>query len=347
VLFGSARRDGERVEVTVQMARTDSGTLLWSERFDYDRPADWNWVRDVSRRVAAALDVKLGESAFDPVRRDAGNSTAMDEWMRGAYLRRRVRTHDDLLEARRHLEAAVAADPRSVNALAELADTHMQELLMRWSPSRTESLAAVRDFAARAIALEPDHALALWTLGNAAAFSGDFDTALDYLRRSLQRNPNSYQAHRDMAGLLYWMVRLDEVPPHAEMALRLGPMDLANVAKAHSILGYTQMIQGRDEDAYRSLRLSVQASPLFPGARTGLIAAAALTGRMEEAHRLVAELMHDRPDMTIAGLSRAGIVRNAAFIAAHARYLEGMRLAGLPEGAPALGTASAPEPNRK
>ena len=58
VLFGSARRDGQHIQVIAQMARTDNGALLWSERFDYERPADWNWARDVSRRVAAALDVK-------------------------------------------------------------------------------------------------------------------------------------------------------------------------------------------------------------------------------------------------------------------------------------------------
>jgi DNA-binding winged helix-turn-helix (wHTH) protein/TolB-like protein/Tfp pilus assembly protein PilF len=341
VLFGAARRDGDRIQVTAQMARTDNGALLWSERFTYDRPADWNWVRDVSRRVVAALDVKLGEAAFESVRRDARNGTAIDEWMQGAYLRRRVHSREDLLEARRHFEAAVAADPQSVNALAALAATHLSELVYRWSPSRDESLAAARELASRAIALDPNHAVALSILGDVAAFSSDFDTALDYLRRALQRNPNSYQAHRDMAGAMYWSVRLDQVAPYAEMALRLGPTDPENVAIAYSILGYTEMIQGHDEDAYRSLRLSVQSSAMFPGPRTGLIAAAALTGRMDEAHRLVAEFMRDRPDMTIAGLQRASFLRNPAFSAAHARYLEGMRLAGLPEGTPALAAASA------
>jgi DNA-binding winged helix-turn-helix (wHTH) protein/TolB-like protein/Tfp pilus assembly protein PilF len=347
VLFGSARRDGERIQVIAQMARTDDGALLWSERFDYDRPADWNWVRDVSRRVAATLDVKLGEAAFDSVRRDARNGTAIDEWMRATYLKRRVRSRDDLLEARRHFEAAVAADPQSVNALAGLACTHLDEVVYRWSPSRTESFAAARELALRAIALDPNHAVALSILGDVAAFSSDFDTALDYIRRALQRNPNDYHVQRDISAVMYWSVRLDEVAPYAEMALRLGPMDPDNVAKAYSILGYTQLIQGHDEDAYRSLRLSVQASSMLPGPRSGLIAAAALTGRMDEAHRRVAELMRDRPDMTIAGLRRAGFIRTEAFRAAHARYLEGLRLAGLPEGAPALAAGSVPEPNRK
>jgi DNA-binding winged helix-turn-helix (wHTH) protein/TolB-like protein/Tfp pilus assembly protein PilF len=347
VLFGAARRDGDRIQVTAQMARTDNGALLWSERFDYDRPADWNWVRDVSRRVVAALDVKLGEAAFESVRRDARNGTAIDEWMQGSYLRRRVHSREDLLEARRHFEAAVAADPQSVNALAALAATHLSELVYRWSPSRDESLVAARELASRAIALDPNHAVALSILGNVAAFSTDFDTALDYLRRALQRNPNSYDVHRGMAGAMYWSLRLDQVAPYAEMALRLGPMDPENVAIAYSILGYTQMIQGHDEDAYRSLRLSVQSSAMLPGPRTGLIAAAALTGRMDEAHRLVAEFMRDRPDMTVAGLQRASFLRSPAFSAAHARYLEGMRLAGLPEGTPALAAASATAPSTK
>jgi len=347
VLTGSARRDGDHVEVTAQMARTDNGALLWSERFEYDRPADWNWARDVSQRVAAALDVKLGEAAFESVRRDARNGTAINEWMQGEYLIRRIRSRDDLLEARRHFERAVAADPQSVNALAALAWTHFNELLYRWSSSVPESLAVTRELAGRANALDPNHAMALSILGSARAFSGDYDMAMAYFRRALQHNPNSYTAHRDMAALLYWMVQLDEVPRYAEMAMRLGPMDPDNVAKAYSVLGFTQMIQGHDDEAYRSLRLSVQASPLFPGARTGLIAMAALTGRMDEAHRLVAELMRDRPDMTIAGLSRAGINRTPSFRAAHARYREGMRMAGLPEGQPQVATAAAAGQNKQ
>jgi len=347
VLLGSARRDGERIEVIVQMTRTDDGALLWSERFDYDRPADWNWVRDVSRRVAASLDLKLGEAALDAVRRDARNGTAIDEWMRGAYLMRRVRSRDDLLEARRHFEAAVATDPQSVNALAALAGTHLSEIVHRWSPSRLESLAAARELAARAIALDPNHAVALSILGGAAAFGGEFDTALEYDRRALERNPNSYDAHRAMASLMYFMVRLDEVQPHAEMALRLGPMDPENVAISYSILGFSQMLRERDEDAYRSLRLSVQATPTLPGPRLGLIAAAALSGRTEESHRLLADFMRERPDMTIGGLKRAGLISSPAFAAAHARYMEGLRLAGLPEGTSTLAAASAPAQNRK
>jgi DNA-binding winged helix-turn-helix (wHTH) protein/TolB-like protein len=347
VLLGSARRDGERIEVIVQMARTDNGALLWSERFDYDHPADWNWVRDVSRRVAASLDLKLGEAALDAVHRDARNGTAIDEWMRGAYLMRRVGSRDDLLEARRHFEAAVAADPQSVNALAGVAATQLSEITHRWSPARLESIATARELASRAIALDPNHEVALSILGGAAAFGGEFDTALDHYRRALQRNPNSYNAHRDMASLMYFMLRLDEVQPHAEMALRLGPMDPENVAISYSVLGFSQMLQGRDEEAYRSLRLSVQATPSFPGPRMGLIAAAALTGRTEEAHRLVVQFMRERPDMTIVGLRRAGLINSDAFRNAHARYIEGLRLAGVPEGTPTLAAASAPEANRK
>jgi TolB-like protein/Tfp pilus assembly protein PilF len=347
VLLGSARRDGERIEVIVQMARTDNGALLWSERFDYDHPADWNWVRDVSRRVAASLDLKLGEAALEAVRRDARNGTAIDEWMQGAYLMRRVRSRDDLLQARRHFEAAVAADPQSVNAIAGLAGTHLSEITHRWSPARLESIATARELATRAIALDPNHAVALSILGGAAAFGGEFDTALEYERRALERNPNSYNAHRDMASLMYFMVRLDEVQPHAEMALRLGPMDPENVAISYSVLGFSQMLQGRDEDAYRALRLSVQATPSFPGPRMGLIAAAALSGRTEESHRLLADFMRERPDMTMAGLKRAGLVSSPAFSAAHARYMEGLRLAGLPEGTSTLAAASAPAQNRK
>jgi len=51
--------------------------------------------------------------------------------------------------------------------------------------------------------------------------------------------------------------------------------------------------------------------------------------------------------MTMAGLRRAAINRSQAFRDAHARYLQALRLAGIPEDGPPFAAASAPEQSRK
>jgi hypothetical protein len=92
------------------------------------------------------------------------------------------------------------------------------------------------------------------------------------------------------------------------------------------------MAQGQDEEAYQELRQAVIAAPSMPGARYGLVSAAALTGRIDESHRLVAELLRDRPETTIALIRSARSSENTAFRKGHVHYFDGLRLAGLPEG---------------
>ena len=99
------------------------GALLWSARFESGH-ADWDWVRDVSRRVAGSLEVRLEQVTAEPARHQARSDEAMEQWMRGDYLLRHVKSREDMLQARRHLEAALAIEPRSVQALSTLAMTH-------------------------------------------------------------------------------------------------------------------------------------------------------------------------------------------------------------------------------
>ena len=154
VLTGSVRREGERVQIQVQMSRTDTAGLEWSQRFDYPNVVDWNWRADISQRVAASLDARLLDSAVLLAWQDARSSAATDEWMRGSYLLQRYTTRAELLQARGHFEAALAADPRSINALSDLAGTYINEVIGRWAPDRHAALDKAKEYARRAIALD-------------------------------------------------------------------------------------------------------------------------------------------------------------------------------------------------
>ncbi len=284
VLTGSVRREGDRITAHVQMTRTDTGAVLWSERFEYARVD--GAIRDISQHVAGSLEIKLGQAANDSARDGVGSGEAMDLWMRGDYLMRHLSTHAELLEARRHLEAALVLDPQSLHAMSALAGTYVNEVIFRWSPDRRVALAKARSLAERALAIEPDHAVALYALGNAHLFDSNFDAARALFEKALRVNPNSPSTNRNMAALLYYTAQFEELKPYIAAALRLGPSDGRNVGRSHSILGFALMVQGRHEEAYAELRQSVVAEPSLTGARYGLVAAAALTGRREEAHRL-------------------------------------------------------------
>jgi TolB-like protein/Flp pilus assembly protein TadD len=346
ILTGSVQRDAERTAITVRMARTDTGALVWSERFEVVK-GDAHWVHDIAERVAASLEIKLARSAFDPSLR-VRSGEAMDLWMHGDHLMRHVKSHSELLEARRDFEAALVADPHSLHALSMLSMTHVSEVLYRWSPDRARSLALAKELAQRALSLDPDHTLALDALGNAYSFDSDFDAAYVVFKKALAVNPSSAKAQLNMASLLYFMARFEELKPYIANVMRLGRLDATIVGKAHSILAFSLMAQGKDEEAYREMRQAVIAAPSLPGARYGLISAAALTGRIDESHRLVAELLRDRPETTIALIRSARSSANSEFRKGHAHYFDGLRLSGLPEGNGAgQKVAATIDPNRK
>ena len=344
VLTGAVRSDGGRIEVTVRAVDSIRGALLWSARFESGH-ADWEWVRDVSRRVAGSLEIRLEQMTAEPARHQARSDEAMEQWMRGDYLLRHVKNHDDLLQARRHLEAALAIDSRSVHALSTLAMTHYREVNFRWSPNRKQSLAVAKDLAQRALAIEPNHPLALGALGNAYAFDNDFDAAMPVVEKELRLNPNSAHAHRNAASLLYFLGRLDQkLEAHAQTALRLGPLDPLNVGISHSILGFLRLDQSRDEESYAEFQRARLAAPVLWGPRFGLVAAAALSGRIEEARSLLDDASKARPGVTLALLNGVRNSNHPDFVAHHQRYYEGLRLAGMREGTPQAAPVAAAAP---
>jgi tetratricopeptide (TPR) repeat protein len=112
----------------------------------------------------------LRANATDPARRFEGptRSRAHDPYVEGRHsVIQYGNTLDsrDLERAQRRLQAALAGDPASVDALAELA--HLE--LMRLYPPRGETarvLAAARALLERALSAAPGHARSLYLLGH-------------------------------------------------------------------------------------------------------------------------------------------------------------------------------------
>ena len=333
VLTGSVLRAQDQLQVQVQLSRADSGALVWSQRFDYADDSGWRWRGDVAARIAGTLDVKLHEGALDASRHADRSSRAMEQWMRGQHLLRHYKTHKDVLQARAHFEAALAAEPRSVNALIGMAKSHHAEVLRRWriGPERDESLQRAREYARAALAIEPNHAGAVATLGVVLSFANEFDEAEHVLTRALALNPNDADAHRDLGGLMYFMGRFSEIRPHIEASLRLNPLDPVNLWQNHMILGDSLMHQGLEE-AREHHQLALLAEPTLPNPYFSMASHAARAGRIEEARMHMANARRLSPDWSISRSRAADRSRHPAYLAAREHYREGLRLAGLPEG---------------
>jgi DNA-binding winged helix-turn-helix (wHTH) protein/TolB-like protein/Flp pilus assembly protein TadD len=329
VVTGSVKRDGQRLHITVQLARADTGALLWTERFDYVSAADWLTQRDVSGRIANLLDARLGDAAREEARRAPPNDKALDHWMRGSYILSRMKTKAELLQARSEFEAALAAQPDSSRALSGLAATHVCESLYHWAEDRNATLETAERLARRALEIDPQDQRAMMMLSNALNFNGRLEEAMVVTRRQLVANPNDADSNRDLAAVLYFSGRWEETLRQLEIPLKLNPLDPTNVWKIHSIAANSLIALRRYDEAIEHAR---RAGDSPHGGHLHLAAAEALRGNLVAARQHAAEALKRQPNFTINRQRASRGSTEPAFVAGIEHYFEGLRQAGLPEG---------------
>jgi tetratricopeptide (TPR) repeat protein len=332
LLTGSVRLDGPRLAISVRLLRTDTGALLWSDRFDYPSMADWTAQADLLARVANELHGAVSKSVLEQAVRSPLNREAVDHWMRGRYLLATLTKHEQLLEARRHFEAALAAQPQSVQALTGLSFTHLNDVIHRWSKEPKQSIATAKTLARQALDMEPNDQSALKALSGAQMFAGENDDSMSTVRRLLELNPNDAHSNRDLAANLYFMGRWDEALRQLDVAERLNPLDTSHMSKIHGMATIALIALRRYDEAVDRARRGAAASPSAIGPLLLAASAEAHGGNLAAARAHVAEVLHRRPGYQV-GADRSRGSTAPAYVEGIRHVDAGLRLAGLPDAA--------------
>ena len=270
LLEGSVRRSGDTVRITAQLIKAADGFHLWSQT--YDRPArDTLAIQtEIAATVARVLQVQLAGKAHPAPQRDPA-AFALE-------LESRAR-----LRANRQADAAVARDgfrrlteiePGNPAAWAGLSEAVMRmaqdHLTIAFDEATQISNAAV----ARALALDPDSAVALRAQGFSERVQGIRSGNTDHYRRAV--------------AVLTRAVAIE--PGNAD---------------GWFLLGNAQSALGRDSDALPSLRKAIAIDPLNRGALTVTGVTLANLGRIDEAERQYQTVIDLFPDYSPALLSLA------------------------------------------
>jgi DNA-binding winged helix-turn-helix (wHTH) protein/TolB-like protein/Tfp pilus assembly protein PilF len=332
VLAGTVRQDGSKLSVTVRLLRTDTGALLWTDRFDYPSVADWAAQHNILARVGNLLKAKVEQSVLERAVLAPQSNAAVDHWMRGTYVMTTVTTREQLALARGHFEAALAAQPDSAPALTGLAHTHLREVHLRWSKEPKASLATAKTLAQRALAVKPDDQMSLMTLAVAQNFGGEIDDAITTTQRLLQLNPNNAAANSALAISYYFLGRWEDALRQADIAERLNPLDAANISGLLDMTGTALVALHRYDEAVERARRGAAINPanLVPL----LVAASAEAHRnnMVEARKHAAEILKRQPGYWVGRDRRSRGSTAPAYLAAMDHLSEGLKLAGLPAG---------------
>jgi tetratricopeptide (TPR) repeat protein len=201
-------------------------------------------------------------------------------------------------DAQRWYLAALADDPRNLEALVGLART-CQELVSNpwWGDPLAASLAPDlgREVVAIALDLAPGAADAHCVQGMLHSAAGELDEAAVAFKRALAMDHGLAIAHGFAAYNAAFLGSAGNTLPAIERAMRLDQAD-----RRHSIWfffgGFAELLIGRTEASIALLRKSLERNNTYGSARMFLIAALSLSGRYREAAEAAALFRQQYPD---------------------------------------------------
>jgi TolB-like protein/Tfp pilus assembly protein PilF len=235
---------------------------------------------------------------------------------------------DKYEQSGRLINRALQIDPDNSMAAAWAAHWHLFYGGQRWTGDMARTHAATKDHALRAMKLDPENAEALGIYGHICSMvDKDLDSARRHFDRSLRLNP-SLAFVWAFSGLAYcYAGEPDAALPRLDRYRDLAPFD-AYLAPHETIFAVTHTFRGDYERAALAGRRVVETNPDFVAAYKPLVAALGHLGRREEAKPYVDKLLTLEPKFTVENFGEVYPIKKASD---RKRYMEGLRLAGVPE----------------
>jgi serine/threonine-protein kinase len=209
----------------------------------------------VAQRVVEALQIKLGvEEKRALAKKPTENPEAHRLYLLGRYEFGKY-GEAGWTSSIRYYEQALKLDPNYALAYCGLADTnaYMGGVVM---PSK-EAVAKEKEFAQRALELEPQLAEAHLSLACALAGAFDWRNAQVEFDRAIELNPNLAWAYEIYAWFLGGLGRVDEAIAKDKKAIELDPLN----SFFHAALAYFLYHARRYDDAIVQIRRTLELDP--------------------------------------------------------------------------------------
>src|SRR5438876_1162665 len=223
VLEGSVRKAGDKLRVTAQLINVSDGYHLWSKDYDGDVKDILNFQSNVAEQVVQALQVKLrGDEKRILAKKPTENPEAHRLYLLGRYEFGKY-TQTGWNNAIHYYEQALRIDPNFALAYCGLADNYayMGSVVM---PGK-EAIAKGKEFAQKALELDPELAEAHMSLALALVAAFDWRNGLKEFDRALELNPNLAFAYELQAWTLNRLGRFDEAIAKTRKAVELDPLN--------------------------------------------------------------------------------------------------------------------------
>ena len=326
IITGSARASDERIRLVVHVVDGVSGRYVWSEAREAS-PADTLAVQEA---IAGAILARLQPDEGSPTgargfRRASENLAAHNLYLQGRY-HLNQRTEEGLQKALDFFEKAVLEDPRFAQAHSGLADAYglcahyaVRRPVDVWTKAASSAATAVmldgnsseahtslahvrstqdwdwfgaeREFL-RAIALDPKYSTAHhWYAMSCLVPMERLDEAREQMQQAQALDPVSSIIARDLAMTQYYRRDFDAALDQCDHTIELNP----HFSPAYWLLGFIQEQRGDLDESIAAFQRAVHLSPLSPRMQSALARALALSGKRQQALKLLKTLEEMAP----------------------------------------------------
>jgi TolB-like protein len=328
VLEGSVRKAASRVRITAQLIDAIRGTHLWADRIDGTLGDIFDLQDQVTENVVGSIAPKIEQAEIQRTKHKPTDSLdAYDCYLR-AMMYFHLWTGESINDALRLFYRAIELDPGFASAHGLAAWCYVRRKLSGWMENPPREMAELERLALRATELADDDAVALFSAGWALAQSSSYaEAGAAMIDRALTLNPNIPAAWLVGGWTKIYLGEPETAIAYFARAIRMNPLDPL-IARMHTGVAAAQFLAGRYNEAAVSAETALRQHPDDLPLLRVAAASHALAEQMLDAKRNVARICQLNPALRLSGVAELAPCRRPEDVA---KYVDGMRRAGLPE----------------
>jgi TolB-like protein/Flp pilus assembly protein TadD len=258
VLAGRVAQRGDALVINIELVDARDNTQIWGQHYNRTLADVFAVQEEMATEISERLRVKLtGAERQRLAKRPTANLKAYQYYMQGRIYTTR-RTREDLLEAIRYFDKAIAEDPNYALAYAGLSDAYMN-LGLRGYIAPIDGRRRAEDSARKALSLDDNLAEAHVAAGESYSsfFPADFPRGDREVYRAAELSPSLALAPMYLGFSFVRQGRLDEALAEFVKARELDPLS-SIIARGVAAPYYLK------RDRVRALEFVRQANELGP-----------------------------------------------------------------------------------
>ena len=320
VLEGSVRKAGDRIRINVQLLEGETGGHLWAEKYDRGLEDIFEVQDEVVNTVTKEIFPHLARAEVSRAQKLSTELLGAWEsnWKAMWHFNRHQDT--DFKHAVYWANKATEIDPNLAIAWSTKAVAGSTGKLFGVIKTDEDYV----EMAKKGVSLDASDPLCHAFLAETYMHVGNFAAAIDEYEVALKLNPNNHVAVFGMGWARVWAGEFLEGRRILEESIKLSPMDPLNGRKNVGI-----SISFIGEGDFRKARQSIEKALTMPvqwPAKLFEISILALDGKLEEAKKLAGIFTNQHPNITIKDYESIFPFKRKI----NKTIIEGMRIGGVP-----------------